>query len=226
MKLTPEVITTLKNFCSINTNLVVKAGNRIRTKSIAGQLLGEVNFEDVTFPVDFAIYDLNEFIGVLSMFSEPELVFEEGLLTIKQGKLSVKYRYGDVETFKVVPPQNELKQPPCEINFSIEQSEFANLIRAASIMKLEEIAIVSDGEKVVAKAYDANNPLSNDFSIDLDLEADVPYTMIMAVDNLKLIPGDYDVSITSKKVAFFKNKKMSLSYVVMMNGTSVYGESA
>lgn len=224
MKLTPEVVLVLKNFCSINTNLVVKEGNRIRTKSIAGQLLGEVNFDDVTFPVDFAIYDLNEFIGVLSMFSEPELVFESDYLTIKQGKLSVKYRYGDVDTFKVVPPQNELKQPPCEINFDIEQSEFANLIRAASIMKLPEIAIVSDGENVVAKVYDSHNPLSNDFSIDIDLETDVPFTMIMAVDNLKLIPGDYSVSITSKKVAFFKNKKMSMSYVVMLNSDSTYGE--
>jgi len=224
MKLTPEVIQVFKNFCSINTNLVVKQGNRIRTKSIAGQLLGEVNFDDVTFPMDFAIYDLNEFIGVLSMFTEPELVFDDGLLTIKQGKLSVKYRYGDVDTFKVVPPQNELKQPPCEIKFDLEQSEFASLIRAASIMKLQEIAIVSDGSKVVAKAYDSNNPLSNDFSIDIDMDTDVPFTMIMAVDNLKLIPGDYSVAVTSKKVAFFKNKKMDLSYVVMMNSNSVYGE--
>lgn len=224
MKLNTVLIQVLKNFSSINTNLVVKAGSRIRTKSIAGQLLGEVNFDDVTFPKDFAIYDLNEFIGVLSMFTEPELNFEDGYLTISQGKQSVKYRYGDEATFKVRPPENELKRPPCEINFEIEQSELASLIRAAAIMKLPEIAIVSDGTSVKAKVYDSHNPLSNDFSIDIDVDADVPYTMIINIDNLKLIPGSYTVDITSKKVAFFTNKNVNLQYVVMMQSDSTYGE--
>lgn len=222
MKLSQETLSILKNFAGINLNLVVTAGKVLQSVAVTKSILASANVGE-EFPNDFDLYDLSEFLGVISLFKDPDLSFAEDHVVISEGRNKVKYMYGDKATFKVIPPKNGIPFADPEIEFEIDQNDLQSLIKASSILKLQEIAFTNVDGKFVAKVYDQKSPLSNSFSIDIEAEAiKGTFTMIAKVENLRMLPGSYKIEISSKKIAHLINQNIDVEYYIALEATSTF----
>lgn len=222
MRLSKATVDVLKNFAGINTNLTVRAGNQLKTVAMSECVLATANVVE-EFPA-FAIYDLSEFLGVLSLFKDPELEFEAGSVRISEGKNEVSYTFGDEKTFKVRPPEKEYPFPTADIAFDLPEVTLKDLLRAASVLKVEDIVITSDGKSApTIQVTDIKNPSANSFSVELPLNPTASYKMILKVENLRLMPGDYRVEISKKKVSrFTQTGDSGVTYFIAMHASSKF----
>jgi hypothetical protein len=191
MKLSEKTVSVLKNFSSINQNILFKEGNKLRTMSTMKNILAEADITE-TFPKEFGIYDLNEFLGVLSLAKEPELNFDESYLTANK---KIKYFYSD-PSILTTPPET-FNAPECNIVFSMPKDYLANVLKASAVMQLPDVVIKSNGEPgVKITVTDLKNTTSNEYTETLDIDA-VPFESRFKTENLKMIPGDYIVNIST-----------------------------
>ena len=79
MKLNSGTLNVLKNFATINQNLMIKEGSTITTMSAMKNIVAKASVEE-TFPKQIAIYDLNEFLSSTSLFKQPVIDFEDNNL--------------------------------------------------------------------------------------------------------------------------------------------------
>jgi hypothetical protein len=209
MKLSPETITTLKNFASINQSILVKSGSKIRTISVMKNILAEADVKE-TFPKDFAIYDLKQFLNGLSLHQDPDLDFTNYThLIIREGKRRVKYFFADPEVI-VTPPDKELELPSQDVCFQLEHSQLDKLIKASAVYQLPDLSAVGEAGVVKLVVRDKKNDTSNEFSIIVG-ETDSEFTFNFKVENIKIIPGTYDVIVSKKLLAKFTNEKYNLN---------------
>lgn len=225
MKLSPNTVTILKNFSSINTGIYINAGNVLTTVAPAKDILAEATVED-TFPVPFGIYDLNEFLSVLSLHKEaPEVEFDEHHVVIKglTGRSKIKYRFTDKQMI-VTPPDKKIKFPTPEVEFEMKNDDFKWITTAASVLKLPNIAIKSDGTEVSFVTSDAKDDSRSTDSLDIDIPGNgVSYNMFYKAENFgKLYPGDYDVKFAKNGISSYRNKAFDLHYYVMFEAKSEY----
>ena len=215
----------LQNFATINNGIQVKAGNSLRTISPNKTLLGLSTVTE-NFATPFCIYDLNQFLGTLSLFDSPELEFGENAVEIVEGETRLKYVYADPNTIVTVPE----KRLECagDIEFDFPQKSLDSLQKAANILGLPNLIITTDdaGEYLVASASDVKNSTSNNFKVKLDGEIPdgVAFKMVLKFDNLKLIPGDYHVRISSKGISHFDGSKAEY-FVAVEQNDSEYDDS-
>ena len=213
MKLTSDTLNVLKNFASINQGILFKKGQTIKTVSPHKNILAEVVVTE-EFPVEFGVYDLNNFLSVLSLHKEdPTLSFEDKNILIAglKGRSKIKYRFCE-PTMIVVPPEKNIVVPNPEIKFELSSEDFEWVLRAAAVLGSPQIAIDSDGEKIFISTLDTQNDSAHTDSIEIAKGNGDKYRMIFKAENLKMISGSYDVSISSKGVSHFKNKNMELQY--------------
>lgn len=209
MNLSQQTTQLLKNFSHINSNLIVKAGNQLRTISVTKETFVKATLPE-EFERDFQIYDLNEFLGVMSMFDSPDIQFFNNYLTVSKGNAAVKYHYGDLDVFRPDPSKTDIyklnvKMPTPEVQFVLTQNDLQALQRACNLLKLPSIVFEAKGDgKVCARVLDPNSPLSNNYSVELDCEHYNKFQFIYAVENLRLIPGEYKVSLSSHKISLFE----------------------
>ncbi len=164
---------------------------------------------DESFDTEFGIYDLNEFLAVVSGMNKPELSLQDKHMTISAegSKSKVKYFYSDPSV--LVSPTKEVNMPEAEVTFSLSESNLTELKKMAAILKTPDLALVgTKGGDVVLKVCDKKNDTSNNFDIVVGENATADYTFYFKVENLKMISGDYDVSVSSKSISHFKNKKL------------------
>lgn len=221
MKLSENTLTILKNFAGINQSILVKKGNKLRTISIAKNILSEAEILE-EFPRDFAIYDLNQFLNGLSLHQDPDLDFSgETHITIRDGKRRVKYFYADPNVI-VSPPEKQIKLPSKDVCFQLENGVTERLVKAASIYQLPDISVIGEAGVIRLVVRDKKNNTSNEYSI-LVGETDNVFTFNFKVENLnKIISGAYDVVLSQKLLSQFTNTKYNLSYWIAMEPDSTF----
>ena len=210
MKLSKETTALIKNFASINSNLLLKSGNKLATISAQKNVMADATVSE-TFP-DFGIYDLNEFLGAMSLFEDPELDFSEKYVTIKQGNMSIKYFAADASV--LTAPQKSITFQEAEIEFTVTAAMLNMIHRTASVLRAADVSIVGDGSTITAVVGDKKNATGNSFSEPVGT-TDKTFKVNLKVENLKMIPGDYAVSISSKKISRFKGNGDLVYYVAV-----------
>jgi len=206
MKISEQTFDVLKNFSMINPSISVKAGNVLRSVSEAKNILAKAIIPD-SFPKDFAIYELNQFLGLASLFEEGEYDFEDDdkAVFIKQGKHASRYQFVD-SSMVTAAPEKELDLPTAEVTFKLDWSDLKKIINAANQLELPEIVVRGAKGKVTLVATDSKNPASNEFTQDLDIATDAKYQFIFKVENFKFMEQDYKVTISSKGISHFKGE--------------------
>ena len=214
MKLSDSTLTVLKNFAGINNSILVKQGSKLRTISVAKNILAEADISE-DFPKDVAIYDLNQFLNGLSLHQDPNLDFtEESYLTIREGKRRVKYFYADPQVI-ISPPEKEISLPTEDVCFQLESVTLEKLLKAAAVYQLPDLAAVGENGVVKLVVRDKKNDTSNEFAVVVG-ETDKDFTFNFKVENIKIIPGAYDVVISSKLLAKFTNSSSNLIYYIAL----------
>jgi hypothetical protein len=221
MKLSENTLTILKNFAGINQSILVKKGNKLRTISIAKNILSEAEIAE-NFPRDFAIYDLIQFLNGLGLHQDPDLDFgEETHITIRDGKRRVKYFYADPNVI-VSPPEKQINLPSKDVCFQLENGVTERLVKAASIYQLPDISVIGEAGVIRLVVRDKKNNTSNEYSIVVG-ETDNVFTFNFKVENLnKIISGAYDVVLSQKLLSQFTNTKYNLSYWIAMEPDSTF----
>ena len=222
-KISNQTLELLKNYASINSNILVKEGNVLSTISPVKNVMAEATVSE-TFDQEFGIWDLNKFLGTISLFENPEFQFEEKFVTISssKNKSSVKYYYSEPSLLTTVNKQ--INMPESVVDCTITQKIFNDITKAASVLQVNDIAIRSNGNELEIVAMDKKDSSSNSYSIAIgDLPHDNhDFCFYFKAENLKMLPGDYDVNITEKVVSQFTNTNQSLKYWVALESDSYY----
>ena len=221
MKLSDNTLTLLKNFAGINQSILVKQGNKLRTISIAKNILAEAEITE-EFPRDFAIYDLNQFLNGLSLHQDPDLDFaEDSYITIREGKRRVKYFYADPNVI-ISPPEKEIKLPSDDVCFQLETGSLEKLVKAASVYQLPDISAIGDACAIRLVVRDKKNDTSNEYSIVVG-ETNEQFTFNFKVENIsKIISGAYNVVVSRKLLSQFTNTNNNLSYWIALEPDSTF----
>ena len=225
MKLSEHTTSVLKNFASINQNLVIKEGKTISTMSAMKNIVAKAEVDE-DFPREIAIYDLNEFLAALSIFTNPVLDFSENFVIItEEGKTgnSLKYFYSDPSV--VTTPSSEITMPKTEVNFSLDSSDLSKVQRAASVIGSPDLVLESNGVGSYLTVKDKKNDTANNYSLDVDVEGQGDYNFYFKVENLKLMPLTYDVNVSSKNISHFKSQTSNaVEYWIALEPESSYSE--
>tara|TARA_Y100000992_G_scaffold1997_1_gene1327 strand:- start:15 stop:692 length:678 start_codon:yes stop_codon:yes gene_type:complete len=225
MKLSEHTTSVLKNFASINQNLVIKEGKTISTMSAMKNIVAKAEVDE-DFPREIAIYDLNEFLAALSLFNNPVLDFSENFVMItEEGKTgnSLKYFYSDPSV--VTTPSSEITMPKTEVNFSLDSSDLSKVQRAASVIGSPDLVLEKNGVGSYLTVKDKKNDTANNYSLDVDVEGQGDYNFYFKVENLKLMPLTYDVKVSSKNISYFKSQVgNAVEYWIALEPESSYSE--
>ena len=214
----------LKNFSDINMSIEIKEGNILRTVSVQKNILAQAELED-SFPQDFAIYELNRFLGAVSLFDDPEFRFNGKSANIGTTKHSVDYVYCDPSMI-VTPPENNITFPEPEVKFTLSQDALSQIMKASNVLGTPEIAIEGGphpNDVIRIKALDVNNDSTDTFKIVLDERSDNKFMFVFKTENMKMIPGNYDVEISSKGISHFTMQGQKLEYWIATEASSTFG---
>ena len=213
MKLSNDTLNVLKNFASINQGILFKKGKTIRTVSSGKNIMAEATVGE-EIPTEFGVYDLNNFLSVLSLHKEePTIDFEDNNVLISglQGRSKIKYRFCASHMI-VTPPEKPIAMPDPEISFELSAEDFDWILRAANVLSSPHIAIESYGEKIFATTFDVMNDASHTDSLDVYKGNGDKYRMVFKTENFKMLAGGYDVKISSKGISHFKHKTSAIQY--------------
>jgi hypothetical protein len=221
MKFTEKTISILKNFSSINQSILFKSGSTIRTISVMKNILAEATVDE-QFPKDFGIYDLTQFLNALSINDNPELDFENDNYTIiRDGKERSKYFFADPNVI-VTPPDKQISLPSEDVCFVINTQQIDKLKKASSVYQVSDLSAVGENGVVKLVIRDKKNDSSNEFSIVVG-ETDSEFTFNFKVENIKILPGTYEVVISQKLLSRFKNQTSDLTYYIALEPDSTFG---
>jgi len=210
MKLSNETLTVLKNFSSINQGIQFKTGSKLTTVSAGKTVLAQAILKD-SFPRDFCVYDLNQFLSVHSLFKDTaEIDFDDSNIIFKNGRNKVKYRMTAKEMI-VTPPEKEINLPSVDCSFNLSVEDYDSIMKTASVLSSPHIAIQCDGSTIEMVAFDANDNSTHTNSISVGAD-DKKYKIVFKTENIKMIPGTYDVKISFKGIGHFKNVKEDIQY--------------
>jgi gp45 sliding clamp, C terminal len=226
MKLSNDTLNILKNFASINTGIVFHQGKTIKTISGNKNILAEATITE-EIPVEFGVYDLNNFLTVLSLHKEePVIDFGDKMAVISglSGRSKLNYRFCD-PTMVVAPPAKPIAMPDAEIAFELSDSDLEWVIRSSSVLSSPNIAVVSDGSKISLQCFDATNDAASTNTLDVTDGNGDRFKMIFKTEALKMIPGSYDVRVSSKGVSHFRNKAKDLQYWITTEAGSTYSKA-
>ena len=220
MKLSDNTLNILKNFAGINNSILVKQGTQLRTMSVAKNILAEAQIGE-EFPRDFAIYDLNQFLNGLGLHQDPDMDFSpDSYLSIREGKRRVKYFYADPNVI-ISPPDKEITLPSEDVHFQLESTSLDKLLKAAAVYQLPDLSAVGGDGVVKLVVRDKKNDTSNEFAIVVG-ETDKEFSFNFKVENIKIIPGAYDVVVSSKLLSQFTNSTYNLKYFIALEPDSTF----
>lgn len=218
MKIDPKTIQVLKNFSTINPSLICKPGSSLETISPAKTVMGMATVPD-TFPIKFAIYNLSQFIGCVSMFQNPDLEFGNQAVLITDSNKRFTYYYADPSVI-VGPPEKKLVMPSPDASFTLLNKDLQEVLKALGILGLPEIAFVGDGDTVSVEAVDSKASSSNRYAVTVGKTA-ATFRAIFKAENIKIMPSDYQVEISSHGLAKFTGDPCA--YFVAIEQTSSFG---
>ena len=220
MNLSDNTLGILKNFAGINNSILVKEGNQLRTISVMKNILAEAQVPE-DFPRQFGIYDLNMFLNGLSLHSDPNLDFEEeSYVTISEGRRKVKYFFADPQVI-IAPPEKEITLPTEDVCFQLESITLEKLLKASAVYQLPDLSAISEDGQIKLIVHDKKNDTSNEFAIVVG-ETDRVFSFNFKIENIKIIPGQYDVVISSKLLSRFVNNDLNLTYYIALEPDSTF----
>lgn len=215
MKLSKETLGILKNFATINDGLVFRAGNVIRTCDPQKQILAETVIAE-NIPSDFAIYDLNRFLSVISLHDENteiELGDNNKSAFLMSGRKKTNYRLCDTTMIKNAP-EKTIVMPSVDVSFTLSTTDLDAILRSASVLGSPHVSVTSDGSKIFVAQLDSKNSSAHSSQIEIADGDGKKYNLIFKTENLRMVPGNYEVSISFKGIAHFKNKDKPIQYWV------------
>ena len=219
MYLSPETVSVLKNFSTINQSILIRAGKQLRSMSVMKNILVEAEILE-EFEKDVAIYDLNQFLNCLSLIPGAEVSLEDNSIVISDGTNSIDYRYSDPSVI-AAPPNKELNLPSEDVCVVLSEEHLETVKKAAAVLQIPDVTLVGDGERIHLTVRDKKNTGSNSYSIDVGETSHV-FQFNLKVENLKLIAGDYDVIISSKNLAKFTNHSRPVVYYIAVEPDSTF----
>ena len=214
MKLSNDTRDVLKNYATINANLLVKTGNKISTMSQMKNIVSIADLPD-NFEQEFALYDLTEFLSAMSLFNDPELEFNENNVRMWEGYQSLKYFYSDPTV--VTTPKSDITMPEPDAKFTLQQNTFNQILKASSVLGVPDMVLdTGDVGIMLLRVSDRKNDTSNNFSIEVGEGAKPNQKFFFKVENLKLLSGDYDVEVSTKGISRFKNVNKNIEYYIAL----------
>ena len=221
MNISNETLDVLRNFSSINSGLTVKEGNELKTVSAMKNIFAKAIVSE-NFDKEHSIYDLSEYLGAVSLFDTPTFEFNAEKVIVAENDNSVTYYYADPQM--VISPQKDINMPEPEISFDLDEGVLDSLHKASSVLSLPDMVLSSDGTTVVLTVKDKRNSTSNIYSKTVAQGNGSTYEMFLRIENIKLIPGDYTVFVSSKGIAHFTNRKQAIEYFIALEPDSNYNE--
>ena len=219
MELSKDTLTLIKNFASINGSLMLKSGTKLATISEGKNVMAEATIAE-TLPIDFGIYDLNEFLNVVSLFQTTNLDFSEKYVMVSDGGSSkIKYFAAGEGVVKAAP--STIKFPGADVSFTLEAAQLAMIQRTSSVLKASDVSIVGVDGALKIIVSDKKNDTSNAYEVTIG-ETDETFKANIKVENLKMLPNDYEVSISKKKISKFKHTASDLTYYVAIEADSEF----
>ena len=219
MNISNETLDILRNFSSINSGITVKAGNELVTVSAMKNIFAKA-VVDESFEKDHSIYDLSEYLGAVSLFDRPNFDFNAEKVTVSEGDNSVTYYYADPQM--VISPTKEITMPEPEVSLDLDKDVLDSLLKASSVLSLPDMVLSSDGQSVVLTVKDKKNSTSNVFSKTVAQGNGSTFEMFLRMENMKMIPGDYTVFVSSKGIAHFTNRNVAVEYFIALEPDSTY----
>jgi hypothetical protein len=216
MKLSNDTRDVLKNFSTINQNLLVKNGSVINTMSAMKNIVAKATVPD-SFNNEFAIYDLNEFLSALSLFKDPSLDFDDKAVKLKEegGGSSLNYFFSDPSI--VTAPKTEITMPSVDVEFTFTQETFNAIQKASAVLGVPDVVLKgTTGGDINLTVTDRKNDTSNDFAIKVGENATSDFTYFFKVENLKLLAGNYKVEVSSKGISHFTNTNKPVEYFIAL----------
>ncbi len=210
MKISKNTIEVLRNFSTINQNILIKEGKTLTTKSVAGNLYATAEV-DTDFPQEFGIYNLGTFLGVLSLFSDPDVDLGETAMVIHQGKNKVAYRYAAPEVLSY--PTKAITAPKFDASFEMTEEVLKSLLKAGAVLASTDLKISGDGTTISCTVIDPKNESANTFSVEVG-ETELTFSAFIKLENVKLPSGAYTVSMSRKGLTQFSNKGIDYNLFV------------
>ena len=220
MFLSSETVSILKNLASINQSILIKEGKRLRTMSVMKNILVEADITEA-FTRDVAIYDLNQFLNCLSLIPGSEVLLGNDSIAITDGTNTVDYRYSDPSVI-TAPPDKELVLPSEDVCLVLSEEHLETVKKAAAVLQIPDVSVIGDGTTIFLTVRDKKNSGSNSYRIEVG-ETDTVFQFNLKVENLKLLPGDYDVIISSKNLAKFTSHSRPVVYYIAVEPDSTFG---
>lgn len=222
MNLSDTTLDILKNFSTINPNMLFRPGRTISTIAEAKNIMASASIEE-TIPQEFGIYDLTEFLSTLSLIQSPELDFGEDSLMIREKNASVRYFYSD-KSLLTTPTKSVVMPANSEVQITITESALNSVKRAAAVLGHPNLEISGQGGKISLQVVDPKNPTANKYSIVIDENNSCTdtFSFIVVIGNLKILPGDYSVTISSKLISHFKHATIPVQYWIALEKTSSF----
>lgn len=224
MELSDRTLSVLKNFANINSNIVFREGNDLKTISVAKNILAKATLDEEV-PQEFGIYDLNEFLNVLSLVENPTLRFEDNYVVVSDstGLRGNRYFFSDIDMLSA--PSKDVVMPEPEVKFTLDTDTLSRIKRAASVLGHDTITITPDGGSVKLTVVDNDDATSNSFFslVEGSFQEEVDFKFVLNVNNLKIVNEDFEVGISSKLISNFKSKQSAIEYFIALEKSSTYG---
>ena len=221
MKLSESTLSLLKNFSTINQSILFKQGSKLRTISVMKNILAEATISE-EFPKDFGIYDLNQYLNGLALHNNPELNFEaDNYVVIKEGRSRSKYFFADPNVI-ITPPEKSIELPSEDVTFDLSTDQLDKLLKAAAIYQLPDLSVEGGDGVVKVLVRDKKNDTSNDYSVVVG-ETDKVFSFNFKVENIKILPGTYDVVCCQKNISRFTSKNYDLTFFIALEPDSTFG---
>ena len=221
MKLSESTLSVLKNFSTINQSILFKQGRKLRTISVMKNILAEVTIDE-ELPKDFGIYDLNQFLNGMGLHQSPELDFSnDSYVVIKEGKMRTKYFFADANVI-ITPPDKPIELPSEDVTFDLSTDQLDKLLKAAAVYQLPDLSAVGENGVVKLVVRDKKNDTSNDFAITVG-ETESTFSFNFKVENIKILPGTYEVVVSQKLLSRFTSKNHDLTYFIALEPDSTFG---
>ena len=222
MKLSDKTINLLKNFSSINQSILIKEGDSIRTISVMKNILAEAKIPE-EFPKDFGIYDLNQFLNAISsLHVNPELDFSNNeYLMIREGKKRNRFFFADPNVI-VSPPEKSITLPSEDVSFELDTQVLGTLMKAAAIYQVPDLSVIGEAGVVKLVVHDKKNDTSNTHE-EIVGETDEEFCFNFKVENIKILPGTYEVVVSKKLLSRFESKNHELTYYIALEPDSTFG---
>ena len=221
MKLSDSTLSLLKNFSTINQSILFKTGSKLRTISVMKNILAEATISE-EFSKDFGIYDLTQFLNGMGLHQSPELDFEaDNYVVIREGKMRSKYFFADPNVI-ITPPEKTIELPSEDVSFELSTDQLDKLLKAAAIYQLPDLSVVGENGAVKLLVRDKKNDTSNSFAIAVG-ETDSTFNFNFKVENIKILPGTYEVVVSQKLLSRFSAKNYDLTYYIALEPDSTFG---